>query len=58
MWKVDNIRTLKNGHGFHIINLDGRPVVLFAYETEAEAKAARTHIRSAVEKAILVLPTA
>ena len=31
--------------------LDGKPVVLFAYETQAEAKAARTDVQAAVEKA-------
>jgi hypothetical protein len=57
MWKVENVKSVKSGHGFHIINLDGKPVVLFAYETQAEAKAARTHVEAAVEKAIAVLPT-
>jgi hypothetical protein len=31
--------------------LDGKPVVLFVYETQAEAKAARTDVQAAVEKA-------
>ena len=51
MWKVENVKSVKNGHGFHITSLDGKPVVLFAYETQAEAKAARTHVQAAVEKA-------
>ena len=57
MWKVKNVKSVKSGHGF-IINLDGKPVVLFAYETQAEAKAARTHVQAAVEKAVSVLPSA
>ena len=40
MWKVENVKLVKNGHGFHITNFDGKPVVLFAYESQAEAKAA------------------
>jgi hypothetical protein len=56
--EVANVRLVKNGHCFHISNLDGRPVVLFAYETQAEAKAARTHVQAAVEKAVAVLPSA
>ena len=40
MWKVENVKSVKNGHGFHITNFDGKPVVLFAYESQAEAKAA------------------
>ena len=53
MWKVENVKSvMKNGHGFHITSLDGKPVVLlFAYETQAEAKAARTDVQAAVEKA-------
>ena len=58
MWKVENVKSVKYGHGFHIRNLDDKPVVLFAYETQAEAKAARTHVLAAVEKAVLVLPSA
>jgi hypothetical protein len=58
MWKVENVKSVKNGHGFHITSLDGKPVVLFAYETQAEAKAARTHVQAAVEKAVSLLPTA
>ena len=58
MWKVENVTSVKNGHGFHITNLDGKPVVLFAYETQAEAKAARTHVQAAGEKAVSVLPSA
>ena len=59
MWKVENVKSVKNGHGFHITSLDGKPVVLlFAYETQAEAKAARTHVQAAVEKAVSVLPSA
>jgi hypothetical protein len=59
MWKVENVKSVKNGHGFHITSLDGKPVVLlFAYETQAEAKAARTHVQSAVEKAGSLLPSA
>ncbi len=58
MWKVENVRLVKNGHCFHISNSDGRPVVLFAYETQAEANAARTHVQAAVEKAVAVLPSA
>jgi hypothetical protein len=58
MWKVENVKSVKNGHGFHITNLDGKPVVLFAYETQAEANAARTHVQAAVEKAVSVLPSA
>jgi hypothetical protein len=58
MWKVENVKSVKNGHGFHITSLDGKPVVLlFAYETQAEAKAARTHVQAAVEKAVSVLPS-
>ena len=51
MWKVENVKSVKNGYGFHITSLDGKPVVLFAYETQAEAKAARTDVQAAVEKA-------
>ena len=59
MWKVENVKSVKNGHGFHITSLDGKPVVLlFAYETQAEAKAARTHVQAAVEKAVSELPSA
>jgi hypothetical protein len=54
MWKVENVKSVKNGHGFHITSLDGKPVVLFAYETQAEAKAAQ----AAVEKAVSLLPSA
>ena len=58
MWKVENVKSVKNGHGFHITSLDGKPVVLlFAYETQA-AKAARTHVQAAVEKAVSELPSA
>jgi hypothetical protein len=57
MWKVENVKSVKNGHGFHVTNLDGKPVVLFAYDTQAEAKAARTHVQAAVEKAVAVLPS-
>ncbi len=42
--EVENVKSVKNGHGFHITSLDGKPVVLFAYETQAEAKAARTDV--------------
>ena len=49
--EVENVKSVKNGHGFHIISLDGKRVVLFAYETQAEAKAARTDVEAAVEKA-------
>jgi hypothetical protein len=56
--EVENVKSVKNGHGFHIISLDGKPVVLFAYETQAEAKAARTHVQAAVEKAVSLLPSA
>jgi len=58
MWKVENVKSVKKGHGFHVTNLDGTPVVLFAYETQAEAKAARTHVQAAFEKAVAVLPSA
>jgi hypothetical protein len=57
MWKVENVKSVKNGYGFHITSLDGKPVVLFAYETQA-AKAARTHVQAAVEKAVSELPSA
>ena len=52
--EVENVKSVKNGHGFHITSLDGKPVVLFAYETQAEAKAAQ----AAVEKAVSLLPSA
>ena len=55
--EVENVKSVKNGHGFHITSLDGKPVVLFAYETQA-AKAARTHVQAAVEKAVSELPSA
>jgi hypothetical protein len=42
MWKVENVKSVKNGHGFHITSLDGKPVVLFAYETQAR----RSHFGS------------
>ena len=58
MWKVENVKSVKNGYGFHTTSLDGKPVVLFAYETQAEAKAARTHVQAAVEKAVSELPSA
>ena len=57
MWKVENVKSVKKD-GFHLTNLDGKPVVLFAYETQAEAKAARTHVQAAVKKAVSVLPSA
>ena len=56
--EVENVKSVNYGHGFHIISLDGKPVVLFAYETQAEAKAARTHVQAAVEKAVSLLPSA
>jgi len=38
--------------------LDGKPVVLFVYETQAEAKAARTDVQAAVEKATIQIEDA
>ena len=40
--------------GFNITTEDGKPIILFAYETRAEAEAAATHATGVVDKAVSV----
>jgi hypothetical protein len=43
-------------HGFNVINLNGRPLVTFHYETEEEAAAAREQMRQSISTAKSIVP--
>ena len=42
------------GHGFNIVNEDGRPVVTFMYDEDDDAIAAARQVSAALSKAWLV----
>jgi hypothetical protein len=44
------------GYGFNITNAWGKPLVLFAYDTQGAAEAARAQIKLAIEEAYDVRP--
>jgi hypothetical protein len=62
MWKVGKVQATDVpgsndlSWGFNITNANSRPLVIFAYATEAEAGAAAKQVQTAIQKAILVKP--
>jgi hypothetical protein len=61
MWKVGDVMSVDLpgrdggfGYGFNVTSERGNPVVLFAYETQAEAEAAANQVQAAVGRAVLV----
>jgi hypothetical protein len=50
------VDSLPSFWGFNVTNDVGKPLVGFAYETQEEAEAAATRVRSIVEKAVSVFP--
>jgi hypothetical protein len=63
MWEVSEVTSVQIptgfGSGFNVTTDRGRrPLVLFVYETQAEAEAARGQIAAAIERALLVQPFA
>jgi hypothetical protein len=62
MWKVGRVISVelerfgRDGYGFNVTTNRGNPVVLFAYETEEQAKAAAQQVEAAIEQAVLVTP--
>jgi hypothetical protein len=63
MWQVSEVTSVQIptglGSGFNVTTDRGRrPLVLFVYETQEEAEAARGQIAAAIERALLVQPFA
>jgi hypothetical protein len=64
MWKVGEVEPVRvvgvDGYpyGFNVTNQSGKPVVLFAYSTRAEAEEAAEHVAMAIETAVEVRPHA
>jgi hypothetical protein len=64
MWKIGPVQIvnmpgedgLSSSWGFNLTNNVGKPLVGLAYETQSEAEAAATQVRSIIEKAISVFP--
>jgi len=62
MWKITRVQATDVpgekdlSWGFNIAQANGRPLVMFAYATEAEAAAAAKQVQSAIQKAVLVKP--
>jgi len=61
MWKVGFVQMMNvpgeaDSWGFNLTTERGKPLVVFAYASVAEAKAAATQVRAAVANAILVRP--
>ena len=64
MWKVGNVEPARimgaegYPYGFNVTTEDGKPVVSFAYASQALAEAAATHLESALLNALSVHPHA
>ena len=64
MWKVGDVEPVRvmgaegYPYGFNVSTEDGKPVVSFAYASQALAEAAATHLESALLNAISVHPHA
>jgi hypothetical protein len=59
MWKVGDVMSVNvadGGYGFNVTTDRGKPLVLFAYETQEAAEAAAQKIKAAIERAVLVKP--
>jgi hypothetical protein len=58
MWKIGHVMSVTDGYGFNVTTDRGKPLVLFAYETQEAAEAAAKQVEAAVKRAILVKPHA
>jgi hypothetical protein len=65
MWKVGDVMSVNVnvpdggfGYGFNVTTDRGKPLVLFAYETQEAAEAAAQKVKAAIERAVLVRPFA
>jgi Ribbon-helix-helix protein, copG family len=58
MWKVGHVMSVTDGYGFNVTTDRGKPLVLFAYETQEAAEAAAKQVEAAVKRAVLVKPHA
>ena len=60
MFKIGTVASVTGGHGLSITTANSRPLVSFAYTTEAEAAAAATATAAAqvIDKAIQIQPGA
>jgi hypothetical protein len=61
MWQVGQVMSVgvgdgAFGYGFIVTTDRGKPLVLFAYETQEAAEAATQHVEAAIERAVLVTP--
>ena len=56
MFKVGMVQTLADGFAFKISDEKSEPLVLFAYETQAQAESAKDLAEVLVENAIAVRP--
>jgi hypothetical protein len=62
MWKVSDVISVelerygRDGYGFNVTTDRGKPLVLFAYETQEAAEAAAKQVEAAIERAVLVTP--
>jgi hypothetical protein len=61
MWKVGDVMSVNvadGGYGFNVTTDRGKPLVLFAYETQEAAETAAQKVKAAIERAVLVRPFA
>ena len=62
MWKVSHVMSVSSSdaskaeYGFNVTTDRGKPLVLFAYETQEAAEAAAKQIETAIERVVLVKP--
>jgi hypothetical protein len=62
MWKVGQVMSVElerygdDGYGFNVTTDWGKPLVLFAYETQEAAEAAAKQLEAAIERAVFVKP--
>jgi hypothetical protein len=61
MYKVGNVMGVSlphpfdsSGYGFNVTTDRGKPLALFAYETQDAAEAAAQQVKAAIEQAVLV----
>jgi hypothetical protein len=51
MWKIGHVMSVTDGYGFNVTTDRGKPLVLFAYETQEAAEAAAKQVEAAVKRA-------